>query len=389
MKKNYYPLVDLSRFFAALLVLLYHLGYSTWQPRSNGYFIHQGLYSIPQMSWAWFGYIGVQIFFVISGFVVTNSAAKATLPQFVIGRVTRLYPTLWVCATITLLICIFADLYSNAELIRRYVGSLLLFPKAPWMEGVYWTLILEVIFYALVGLMIMGGRIARIDLLAKALTLYSGTAILAAWWFHDTDAGWLHSLIGLARGKRQLMAWHGVFFATGIYFYLWAANQLRVGGAVFAVITLMLCCTQIYVGAALPLADALARIGDEEMAMRLPWDPILAFLLFTAVIPLSIQYGAWIARHLNATAMSWLRVLGLMSYPIYLLHFTLGLVVMRWLVSREVAPLVALAIACLVVLVVSWGIVRFVEPGFQRWTKAHLARVYTAMCRLNPFGGVN
>jgi peptidoglycan/LPS O-acetylase OafA/YrhL len=376
MRKNYYPLVDLSRFIAAVLVMIYHLGYSTWQPRSNGYFIHDGLYTIPQMSWAWFGYVGVQIFFVISGFVITNSASKASLSQFVIGRITRLYPTLWICATITLVVCISADIYSSSELMRRYVGSLLLLPKAPWMEGVYWTLVLELIFYAMVGLMIVSRRIDRIDLLAKALTLYSGSAIMAAWLFHGTDIGWLGALIDLARAKRQLLAWHGVFFAMGIYFYLAAAGRLSKVSAAFTLATLALCCIQIYVGAALPRASALAEIGQDEMAMRLPWTPIIAFLFFTAVIPVSIRYGARIGERLSVRAASCLRVMGLMSYPIYLLHFTLGLVVMRLLVSNGNSPMSALAAACALGLFLSWVIARFVEPGFQRWTKEQLTRLH-------------
>ncbi len=379
MQKNYYPLVDLSRFFAAVLVLIYHLGYSTWQPRSNGYFIHDGLYSIPQMSWAWFGYIGVQIFFVISGFVITHSAAKASLPQFVIGRITRLYPTLWICATVTLLACVAGDLYSGHELLRRYVGSLLLLPKAPWMEGVYWTLVLEIIFYAMVGLMILGRRIHRIDLLAIFLTLYSGSAIIIAWLFHDTDIGWLSSLIGVVRGKRQLLGWHGVFFAMGIYFYLASVGRLRAISAVLATATLALCCLQIYVGAALPRAEALAEIGQEEMAMRLPWIPIAAFLLFTAVIPLSIRYGARIGQHVSVRMASLFRVLGLMSYPIYLLHFTLGLVMIRWLVTWGASPIFALGATCMLVMVLSWAIARFFEPGLQRWTRVQLTRLHQAI----------
>ncbi|UNK42223.1 acyltransferase [Luteimonas sp. S4-F44] len=375
MKKNYFPLVDLSRFFAAVLVLIYHLGYSTWQPRSNGYFIHDGLYTIPQMSWAWFGYIGVQIFFVISGFVITNSAAKSSISQFVIGRITRLYPTLWICATITLGVCIYAELYSESQLLRRYLGSLLLLPKSPWMEGVYWTLVLEVIFYALVGLMILRRCIDRIDLLALGLAVYSGSAIIVSWLFHGTDVEWLNSAIALARGKRQLLAWHGVFFAMGIYFYLAAVGRLQRSGIIFAILTLSLCCLQIYVGTALPRAEALAEISEAEMTMRSAWVPIVAFLGFTAIIPVSIYKGAWIIERLSTRTIAWLRVLGLMSYPIYLLHFTLGLVLMREMVSLGGNPLAALLLACATVLILSWFIVKFVEPPMQSWTKNRLLKV--------------
>lgn len=381
MQKNYFPLVDLSRFSAALLVLVFHLGYSSWQSRSNGYLIHDGLYTIPQMSWAWFGYVGVQIFFVISGFVVTNSAANAPLPQFVIGRITRLYPTLWICATITLLVCISADLYSAKELARRYAGSLILFPKSPWMEGVYWTLVLELIFYALIGFMIFRGKIARIDLLAKALSIYSGTAILLVLAFHHSDLNWVNFIIKLVRDKRQLLAWYGVFFAMGIYFYLWSAGKLRRSGTMFALANLVLCCVQIYVGAALPSQEALAEFGKAEMAMRIPLEPVLAFLSFSAIIPLSIYYRDFIARNLSNRVVGWLRVMGLMSYPIYLLHFTLGLVLIRWMVLMDLSPLMALAISGGAIILLSYGIVQYLEIGLQRSTKDLLKRIYRVMSR--------
>src|SRR5712675_1260110 len=56
--------------------------------------------------YTWFGWVGVEIFFVISGFVIANSASKSSATEFLVGRALRLYPAVWVCATATLLVLV-------------------------------------------------------------------------------------------------------------------------------------------------------------------------------------------------------------------------------------------------------------------------------------------
>ena len=51
-----------------------------------------------------FGWIGVQIFFVISGIVIANSAQSATPFRFAVSRFLRLYPAAWIAAAIICLL---------------------------------------------------------------------------------------------------------------------------------------------------------------------------------------------------------------------------------------------------------------------------------------------
>ena len=50
--------------------------------------------------WGSFGWIGVEIFFVISGYVIASSAEGAAPRTFLRRRAQRLLPAAWVCATI-------------------------------------------------------------------------------------------------------------------------------------------------------------------------------------------------------------------------------------------------------------------------------------------------
>src|SRR4051812_28811563 len=92
--KCYYTELDMVRFCSALLVAFFHLGFSGWAIQgSRGYEIYQGLFTIPQTQYLGFsGWVGVQIFFVISGLVVAQSAEGRSPADFLKGRIVRLYP---------------------------------------------------------------------------------------------------------------------------------------------------------------------------------------------------------------------------------------------------------------------------------------------------------
>src|SRR5258708_29782648 len=131
--------IDIIRFLAALSVVGFHLGYlndiADFRPIWPG---------------VWFGWIGVEIFFVISGFVIANSANGKSPMQFLKGRALRLYPAAWCCATLTLIVRSLVSDEPFAALLPSYLRSLALSPKGPWIDDVYWTLAIEIGFYALI-----------------------------------------------------------------------------------------------------------------------------------------------------------------------------------------------------------------------------------------------
>src|SRR5882762_2012270 len=86
--------LDLLRLAAVLAVVLYHFGF--WGPA------HQT--AIPSMaSFAKYGFLGVPVFFIISGFVIAYSAEGRTATGFAIARFSRIYPTFVFCMTLTFL----------------------------------------------------------------------------------------------------------------------------------------------------------------------------------------------------------------------------------------------------------------------------------------------
>src|SRR3954454_12380212 len=78
--------------------------------------------------YTWFGWVGVEIFFVISGFVIANSASTSSPGGFLLGRALRIYPAVWVCATATFLILLLFGSGPASELILPYVHAMLMVP---------------------------------------------------------------------------------------------------------------------------------------------------------------------------------------------------------------------------------------------------------------------
>ncbi len=77
--------LDIVRFLAAAMVVLFHY---TWKNQQAG----------PAFDSGW---VGVEIFFVISGFVIASSANNVTAIAFIRRRFSRLYPAAICCAIIS------------------------------------------------------------------------------------------------------------------------------------------------------------------------------------------------------------------------------------------------------------------------------------------------
>lgn len=135
--------LDLLRFFAALSVVLYH-------------YIPSSFEMLSEISK--YGYLGVPLFFMISGYVIALSANNRTAFEFAISRFVRLYPGLWAGIGVTLLVTSFFNV-NNYGLVQILVNLTLLndYFGINDLDGVYWTLHVELKFYACIFLLLLFG----------------------------------------------------------------------------------------------------------------------------------------------------------------------------------------------------------------------------------------
>src|SRR3954469_8577552 len=90
------PALDLLRLVAVLGVMAFHYGFRgpTAQDVTH--------VALPELAaFGRYGFLGVSVFFVISGFVISYSAEGRTGPGFAIARAARIYPTYLLCMTLT------------------------------------------------------------------------------------------------------------------------------------------------------------------------------------------------------------------------------------------------------------------------------------------------
>lgn len=108
------------------------------------------------------GITGVDLFFMISGFVIFMSIQNvSTSLDFAVNRFTRLYPTYWTCVTITALLQLLLIISSSNNMVdlsvSKYLINLTMFQhyfSVNDIDGSYWTMIIEMVFYIFIALVL-------------------------------------------------------------------------------------------------------------------------------------------------------------------------------------------------------------------------------------------
>lgn len=162
MKSTRVNEVDLLRFLAALAVVFYHYTFRGYAADNLTIMPYPLLASVSK-----YGYLGVQLFFMISGFVILMTAANGNLRSFTLSRILRLYPAYWACCTLTFLATLwFGAPYFSATAGQYWANMTMLngIVHIPYIDGAYWSLLVELKFYVLVALVLVSGKIQQAQL---------------------------------------------------------------------------------------------------------------------------------------------------------------------------------------------------------------------------------
>src|SRR5581483_4689485 len=143
--------LDLLRLVAVLGVVLFHYGFRGPATADNNLVAIPGLAFIGQ-----YGFLGVPVFFVISGFVIAYSAEGRTPVQFGIARIARIYPGFLFCMTATFIAVAALGAPHFHTGLPQWLANLVIAAPAlhqQYMDSAYWSLVVEATFYGWVTLL--------------------------------------------------------------------------------------------------------------------------------------------------------------------------------------------------------------------------------------------
>ncbi len=338
--------IDLLRFAAAVLVVLFHYfaGYASPGHRLAARFLDPALLPQPGKEIAGYGWIGVEIFFVISGYVIAISAHGSRGLPFARRRLLRLWPAALICATLSLMVLWPFD--PRPLHLGQFVRAAMLWPWGDYIDDSYWTLAIESTFYALVALLLwISPAKDRIAWLAAAL----GTVSFIFWIRGGHIAG------VTPRSQELLLLTHGCYFAIGILLHRWHAGHRGPLRAAMLAVLLYPALVAIYV-----------RNGSTSYGIQTWYNWRIAAALFSGavvIIALSPRLQPLLERRLPRRPVL---LLGLATYPLYLIHQTLGLVLIGALLGTGLGYVPAALTTLAIVTALALAIAAWAEPALRR-----------------------
>ena len=310
--KRFYEL-DALRGLAAISVVFYHYFYR-----------YDKLYGHPNLSvkWADLGQFGVELFFIVSGFVIYWTLNRIEKPlDFIVSRFSRLYPVYWVCGLITF-ICVsifglpgrevdIVAAFQNLSMVQEYFSI-------PLIDGVYWTLTLELTFYFWMFLFFVAKRHHISEFLFLpfiGLSIFVATSGVSLW----------------APLKLLFIVNNISFFVAGICFFkIWDKSSSFSTFLILILTLITTCFTYSFVHFFIFL---------------------LLYLLFYFVVQ----------NRLKFIAVKPLIFLGNISYALYLIHQNVGYVVINQLYKINITGLLSISLALSLSIVLAVGVTYFVE----------------------------
>ncbi len=163
-----YKSLDSLRGIAALFVLFSHYTYL--------YDVIYG-YKFDYLNLKYLGGVAVQIFFILSGFLIYYSIIKSNSGiEFLKKRFIRLYPSYWTCLTITFVTVFIFGLPTLQVSFRDALFGLTMLPQlfgALKVDNSYWTLVPEFFFYVMMYVLFVSKKVDKIHWLAPTWLLLS------------------------------------------------------------------------------------------------------------------------------------------------------------------------------------------------------------------------
>ncbi|MEU2157255.1 acyltransferase [Streptomyces sp. NPDC019396] len=332
--------LDGLRLLAALMVVAYH-----YMARGGGWSASGQVKFPSAFPFAAYGWLGVELFFLISGFVICMSCWGRSVGDFFVSRVTRLYPAYWLAVLVTTAVLLLVpggqdplpwpDVLTNLTMLHEPLGIRM-------VDGVYWTLFAELRFYLLFALVAWWGL------------SYKRVVVFCCVW---AVAGIAFSKSGDEALRLMIMPQHCWYFIAGMAFYL----MYRFRPTLLLTGIVLVC-----FGAAVPSARATWSRTLGYFDDPVPFWPVVAVLVVCFALMGLVATGK-----LSWMNWRWLAYAGAATYPLYLLHQNIGWEIIGVLEPHVPAyPLIGMLVGGMLLL--AYLVHRLVEKPLARSLKRGL-----------------
>ena len=327
-----FQLLDLLRIFAALWVGIYHLsGGHGWFPylkHPYGNILDQGKFGAlsPLIR---LGFLGVPIFFVISGFVIVTSSKKKSADEFLIARFSRLVPGFIFSLALTLSVCKFGFNPPVSITFEKLISTLNLSwapSNSSPIQGSYWTLWPEVRFYGLFFVFVLiFKKHAKFE---RKVTIFFIGWLCTLWL--STGSGTLLGVISISD--------YAIYFILGGFIAI-ASNRKKIAGILpFA-----------FAGLLIAVINLRHWIIDWDPKHQMDWSlGCVIFLVALLLIGVSRR-----VKFKDVWVQSTISILGKASYTFYLLQEGFGIPITSFLVFHGMQIRYAIGFSMISVLAIS------------------------------------
>lgn len=324
-KSQRYRELDALRGLAALSVVLFHYTVRYFE-------LFAGAPPLIQFDQ---GALGVEVFFGISGFVILMTLERSrTAGDFLVSRFSRLYPAYWTCLALTYAAMAFWPLPGREVAPLDALVDITMWQEVlgfRHVDGVYWSLQVELIFYALMLAIYLAGWLRHVRVLLALWLVVALITMLGAQLLS-------RSVPYIA--ERYLLLQYSAFFAIGGSAYL-AFMQQRIG---------MDNCVLFL----LAIAVAFAYHGRAGLVVSV------------GMVGLFILIARRKAAFLDQPVLVFL---GTISYSWYLLHQNIGYDVIRAVQGEGYRTEVAIAAAIAATMLMATFVTYAVEQPALKWIR--------------------
>lgn len=353
-KSRFYQ-IDLFRFIAALGVVLYHYVFRGWAADGLSQITFPRLGQIFK-----YGYLGVDLFFLISGFVILLSIQHGSISKFISSRFARLYPSYCLCLTLTYaVISIYGAPTFEADFLQ-YLFNLTMFQNyfgVKSINGVYWTLFVEMKFYIfIIGLYLT---------LAKKRDI-AIESILAIWLLLSFLYIPFQSLLVFKILNYFLVLEWASYFSAGMVCFQISKAGFSAKYIGFLVLSFTL-----------SLYYAFKKMKVLETVFSMSFSPfivgILIFIFYCAMLLV-------VTKKLKIMNSPHLIKVGMLTYPLYLIHENIGYIILQHL-GGLFNKYLLISIVIIMMVICSYILSIFYEPTASLFFKRRIEYIIN-YCKL-------